>query len=80
MLSETSLHAFVEKGISKDEEKFLQLLFKKAGVLTLFRMEFFGAAHAGGGKAPPAKNLSDISYNNETWHTYILPKEDSKDI
>ena len=54
MLSETSLHAFVEKGISKDAEKFLQLLSKKAGVLTLFRMEFFGAAHAGGGKAPPA--------------------------
>ena len=30
-----------------------------------------------GRKAPPpsSKNLSDISYNNEPWHTYTLPKE-----
>ena len=27
---------------------------------------------------PPPKNLSHISYNDETWHCYTLPKEDLK--
>ena len=53
-------------------------------LLTLFRMGFFGAADGwrGGGikKAPPPKNLSHISYNDETWHSYTLPKEDPKNI
>ena len=40
-------------------------------------MGLFGAAHGWGAKAP-AKNVSDISYNNETWHTYTLPREDPK--
>ena len=26
------------------------------------------------------KNLSNISYNDDTWHSYILPKKDSKNI
>ena len=48
--------------------------------LTLFRMGLFGAAHGltgrGGGakRAPSPLNLSHISYNHETWHTYVLPK------
>ena len=34
----------------------------------------------GGGKGPPPppKNLSHISYNDETWNSYNLPKEDPK--
>ena len=31
-------------------------------------------------KAPSPKNLSQISCNDETWHSYILPKEDAKKI
>ena len=50
-------------------------------VLTLFWMGLFGAAHGwGGGETALAKNLSDISYYNETWHTYTLPKEDPKNV
>ena len=50
--------------------------------LTLFRMGFFGAPHGwmGDKKAPPPKNLSLISYNDETWHSYTLPKEDPKNV
>ena len=36
-------------------------------------MGFFGAAHGWGG-------LFGISYNDETWHSYTLPKEDPKNI
>ena len=35
-------------------------------------MGFFGAAHGCGGY------LSHISYNDETWHSYTLPKEGPK--
>ena len=48
LLSGTSLHTFVEKGISEDEEKLFQLLSKKAAVLTLFRTGLFGAAYEWG--------------------------------
>ena len=45
-------------------------------------MGFFGAAHGwgewGGQKGPPPQNLSHISHNDETWHSYTLPKEDPK--
>ena len=36
--------------------------------LTLFRMGFLGVG------------LSHISYSDETWHSYTLAKEDSKNI
>ena len=49
--------------------------------LTLFRMRIFGTAHRlGARKAPPPYNLSQISYNDETWNIYILPKEDPKNV
>ena len=51
--------------------------------LTLFRMGFFGAAHGWSSPPPPKKNLSHISYNDETWHSYTsytLPKNDPKNI
>ena len=50
--------------------------------LTLFRMSFFGAAHGWGAgkKVPPPLHLPHTSYNDETWHSYILPKEDPKNI
>ena len=25
-------------------------------------------------------DLSHVSYNDETWHSYILPKEDPKNV
>ena len=48
-------------------------------------MGFFGAAHGwrrGGAKKPPSPplNLSHISYNDETWLSYTLHKEDPKNI
>ena len=33
----------------------------------------FGAAHELGGGPP--EDLSHISYNDETWHSYTLPKD-----
>ena len=44
-------------------------------------MGFFGAAHGWGGGGlfgPPPLNPPHISYNDETWHSYTLPKEDAK--
>ena len=42
----------------------------------------FGAAHGWGAKRPPPfpKILSHISYNDETWHSYTLPKKDPKNM
>ena len=37
-------------------------------------MGFFGAAHGWGGA------FWHISYNDETWHSYTLPKEDPKNV
>ena len=53
--------------------------------LPLFRMCIFEAAHGMTGgevgrKIPPPYNLLHISYNGETWHSYTLPKGDSKNI
>ena len=56
--------------------------FSYVNSLTVFRMSFFGAAQGWGEgkKAPPPLNLSHISYNDENWHNYTLPKEDPKNI
>ena len=35
-----------------------------------------GGSGFGGRKAPAPKNLSHMSYNDETWHSYTLPKKD----
>ena len=45
-------------------------------------MGLFGATHGWrGAKRPsPPSNLSHISYNDETSHTYTLPKEDPENI
>ena len=55
--------------------------------ITLFRIDLFEAAHGwrareGGGhkKAPLPWNLSHISYKDETWDSYTLPKEDRKKV
>ena len=52
-------------------------------IFSLFRMVLFGDAHGlegGGGDwgqiCPPSKNLSHISYNDETWHSPTLPEKD----
>ena len=60
---------------------FLTLGFLKTQllVLILFRIGFFGAADGWGGKGkktPPPYTLPHISYNDETWHSYTLPKND----
>ena len=44
---------------------------------------FHGCSRMGRGGAkrpPPPKNLWHISCNNESWHSYTLPKEDPKNI
>ena len=47
-------------------------------------MDIFGADHVWGEgegqKSLPPLNLSQIPNNNETWHSYTLPKEDAKNI
>ena len=48
-------------------------------------MGIFGAAHGwggGGAKRPPSlKSVTHIiSYNDETWHSHTLPKEDPRNI
>ena len=51
--------------------------------LTLSGWASFGAAHGwwgGGTYIPHAKICHTISYNNKTWHSYNLPKEDQKNI
>ena len=34
----------------------------------------------GGQKGPPPQNLLHITYNDETWNSYALPKKDPKSI
>ena len=43
---------------------------------------FWGCSwmRGGGAKSSPPKNLSHISYKDETWHNYTLPKEDPKNL
>ena len=53
----------------------LKLFFVILWPLNLHRMGLFRAAHGWG-----AKRLSNISHNDETWHSYILPKKDLKNI
>ena len=47
-------------------------------------MGLLGAAHGWGGSKsphpPPPSNLPHISHNDETWHSYTLPKGDLKNI
>ena len=44
-------------------------------------MGFFGIAHGSGEqKDPLTLNLPHISYITETWDTYILPKEDPRNM
>ena len=39
-----------------------------------------GGGVGGGQKSPTPLNVSHISHNDETWHSYTLPKEDLKNI
>ena len=58
-----------------------KLLFEKLyGILNLLTTGlFFKAAHGlGGPKMPPPQNMSYISYNDDTWYSYTLPKENHK--
>ena len=42
-------------------------------------MSLFGAAHGWrGAKSPLSLKSVHISYNDETWYSYTLPKEDPK--
>ena len=43
-------------------------------------MAFSGLLKDGGKKSHAPWNLSHISYNDETWHSFTLPKEDSENI
>ena len=42
---------------------------------------FRGCSRMGGAFWPPLfQNLPHISYNDESWHSYTLPKEDPKNV
>ena len=41
---------------------------------------FGGCSRIEGAKMPSPQTLSHISYNDETWHSYTLPKQDPKNI
>ena len=43
-------------------------------------MGLFGAAHEWGGQKAPKPKICHTSYNDETWHSYTLAKEDPKNI
>ena len=43
-------------------------------------MGFFGATHGWWGEEPPSLKLTQIFYNDEPWHCYILPKENPKKL
>ena len=62
----------------------VKLRAMKVKLLTYSGWVFWGLltdGEGGGSKmAPLPKNLSHISYNNVTWHSYTLPKEDPKNI
>ena len=57
----------------KIEEYFWLIKICKACILTLFRMGLFSVASGWGNQ-----NLPCISYSDEIWHTYTLPKKDQK--
>ena len=52
--------------------------------LNLYRMGFpglFTDGWGGGQKGPPLPKICHkISYNDDTWHRYALPKKDSKNV
>ena len=52
-----------------------------ASVWTLFWMDIFGVVHwcrQEGPKRPCFPKIFHTFFNHETWHSYTLPKEDSK--
>ena len=57
----------------------LNLQKKEWKSLNLIQDGFFqGYSQIGGQKDPPLQNLSHVSYNDETWHRYILTKGNRK--
>ena len=52
---------------------FEMVSLRKSFLLTLFskKVSLFK-------KVPPPQNLSYISHNDKTWHSYKLPKQDPK--
>ena len=72
-------HAFIASAILTVFSNVFDSLHKHWSFpLTLFRVGFFGDAYGLGGGTK--KNLSHISYNDETWHSYTLAKGDPKNI
>ena len=58
-----------------------KVLFEKLyTILTLLKMDLLGTAHGlgGGAKGPPFKNLSYISYNDHTSHSFSYLKKTPK--
>ena len=58
------------------------LLEKIYTILTLLTMGLFSGLLTDWGdqKGSPPLNMSYISYNDDTWHSSVLPKEDPKNI
>ena len=66
---------WVQKFGQEKMKKFRCINFTQDG---LFR----GCSQMGGGGlfGPPPQNLSHISYDDETWYGYTLPREDPKNM
>ena len=60
----------------KRENKHLKIYFSNHIQDEIFQV----CSQMGGAKRPPSINLSYISYNDGTWHSYTLPKQDPKNI
>ena len=75
-------YSHFEEPLPLRSQKFLILEwpFVTLTTLTLFRTSIFRAAHVCGGKKAFFPDMSHTFYNDETWHSYTLPKEDPKNI
>ena len=64
--------------MSKNTHEQLRIL--PVTIDTIQGWHFRGCLRMGGCQKGPLPKIVHISYNDETWHSYILPKEDPKNI
>ena len=69
----------LKKELAKTKKNFSNCYLKGSFLNPIYDESFRGCPWMEG-KGPPAQNLSEISYNNETWQTYNLPKEDPENV
>ena len=65
---------------SKENKRFIKRIEGKKEMADMKKSSKNFFKRIGGQNSPPPKNLSHISYNDEIWHRYTVPNEDSKYI